>query len=59
VDVDKRTAQGQPRFVLNDDEYAEDVRPGCIGISFQRGHAEWGDERYDRACKNILLEHID
>jgi hypothetical protein len=36
-------AQGQSRFVLRDDEYATDVRLGCIGISFQRGHAEWRD----------------
>jgi hypothetical protein len=55
-DADIGTAQGQPRFVLNDDEYAEDVRPGCIGISFQRGNAEWDDERYDAACKNVSLE---
>ena len=32
--------------MLKDDEYAEDVRPGCIGISFQRGNAEWLDEEY-------------
>jgi hypothetical protein len=47
LNADIETAIGRPKFVLNDDEYAEDVRPGCIGISFQRGNAEWDDERYD------------
>jgi hypothetical protein len=59
LNADVKTAQGQPKFALNDDEYAEDVRPGCVGISFQRGHAEWDDERYDGACRNILLDDID
>jgi hypothetical protein len=59
LNADSEAAHGQPRFVLSDDEYAEDVRPGCIGISFQRGHAEWDDERYDEACNNLLLEYID
>ena len=59
MNVDTEIARGQPRFVLKDDEYSEDVRPGCIGISFQRGHAEWDDERYDEACNNLLLEYID
>jgi hypothetical protein len=59
LNADIEIAQGQSKFALNDDEYAEDVRPGCIGISFQRGHAEWHDERYDGACRNILLDDID
>ena len=43
--------------MLKDDEYAEDVRPGCIGISFQLGNAEWEDERYDEAYKFVSLEY--
>lgn len=39
-------ARGQPRFDLTDEEYDANVRPGCIEISFQRGHAEWLDDRY-------------
>lgn len=53
MDVDTEIARGQPRFVLKDNECSEDVRPGCIGISFQRGHAEWNDERYDEPCNDV------
>ena len=55
----RKTGQVQARFVLKDDEYAEDVRPGCIGISFQRGNAEWLDEKYVVDCKLLLLEYPD
>ena len=59
MNVDTEIARGQPRFVLKDDEYSEDVRPGCIGISFQRGHAEWNDERYADSRKTTFAELTD
>lgn len=58
MDVDTEIARGQPGFVLKDDEYSEDVRPGCIGISFQRGHAEWLDERYVEALEKLFASWL-
>ena len=50
---------GQPNFALTDDEYAADVRTGCLGISIQRGDAEWLDEKYDPSAAESVVHRAD